>query len=299
MPESNLLTRSIKSLVPYGVVMALVRARNSRRDATIKRKLSEQGSTRDARGVRNIPFAHQAAIEFHTARGLPFEHVRDGSIPEQALDYCSRALDDAIKTPAGQPILGLHVGNFVGVSLCHFLSYVQRRNPASVVVSIDPNLSHRGIRHPQDHAIALANYFGLQRNLVVCAGYSGAKSVSNDGKTFDDEAGKSYDPFASFDVELSCEQQLLNLSRISAGRFDFAVLDGNHEADYLVHEVDIVANLLKPGGILILDDVSVHWDGIQKQFVDLQSKGWRSLGADGQVGILQLNTPAAGEGAAR
>ncbi len=277
-----MLTTVIKNIMPHGIVSSMIRVRDKRRLAEIKRRVKMQEQVRDG---RQAEFSHQAAIQFHTARGLAFHHVCDGSIPEVSLKYCSKMLDEQM--PGTRPLIGLHVGNFVGVSLCHFLNYVKRRSRESVVVSVDPNLSHRGIARPQEHTIMLANYFGLQDNLIVCVGYSCEKSISNDGKSFEDATGKDYDPFAAFAEEMACEQQLLNLSRTSANQFDFAVLDGNHDGDYLGREVELIRKLLKPAGLLILDDITDSWEDIKQKFVELQSKGWRTLGTDGRVGILQ------------
>jgi hypothetical protein len=44
-----------------------------------------------------------------------------------------------------------------------------------------------------------------------------------------------------------------------------------------------VKNLLKPEGILILDDVSDAWSEIKDEYTGLQFKGWRAVGADGRV----------------
>ncbi len=45
--------------------------------------------------------------------------------------------------------------------------------------------------------------------------------------------------------------------------------------------------LLKPEGILILDDVSDAWTEIKAEYDGLQSNGWRAVAADGRVGLLQ------------
>jgi hypothetical protein len=68
---------------------------------------------------------------------------------------------------------------------------------------------------------------------AACAGYSGRKSVSNDGILFISENGSEYDPLSHFSDEQSCEDTLSNLAVLYEGRFDFAVMDGNHEAEYL------------------------------------------------------------------
>ena len=164
---------------------------------------------------------------------------------------------------------------------------MRQRNEKSVVVSIDPDLTHRGIEHPQKHVIAILNHFGLQGNAMICVGYSTSKSISNDGTAFMGENGSEYDPYARFESEQSCEDALSNFCALSEGKFDFAVLDGNHEGSYLQRETAVVRRLLKPNGILILDDVNEAWAEIKAEFDNLSSKGWRLVAADGRVGVLQ------------
>jgi hypothetical protein len=185
------------------------------------------------------------------------------------------------------PLVGLHVGNFLGVSLSHFVNYVRQRDETSIVVSIDPNIQHQGVESPQSHVIAILNHFGLQKNAIISVGYSTHKTVSNDGIAFVGENGREYDPYSNFNSEQSCEDVLGNLCTLSSGRFDFAVVDGNHEGDHLKREVAVVAPLLRPDGLLILDDVSDSWSEIKAEYGSLQASGWRAAGADGRVGILQ------------
>jgi hypothetical protein len=86
---------------------------------------------------------------------------------------------------------------------------------------------------------------------MISVGYSGQKSIGNDGIAFVGEAGEEYDPFSSFPSELSCQDVLRNLITISPGRFDFALLDGNHERAYLQTEIAKVRRLLKPHSLLV------------------------------------------------
>jgi hypothetical protein len=153
-------------------------------------------------------------------------------------------------------------------------------------MSIDPNLTHRGIANPQSHVVAILNHFGLQRNVVVSAGYSMDKSLSNDGFSFSGEVG-DYDPYLKFDAEEACEDTLSNLALTSPRRFDFAVIDGNHNAEYLRRETALMHDLLAPNGVLIVEDVSDAWADIKAEYAGLGSKGWKPAGADGRVGILQ------------
>jgi hypothetical protein len=274
------VVHAVKYVMPHGLMQQILRAQRRRLIAT-------HNTAQASVAAQQIPYSYNAAVEFHCARGLPRSHVVGGSMPESTLAYCSKTLDDLIPTKVDRPLIGLHVGNFLGVSLSHFVNYVRQRNEKSVVVSVDPNLIHRGIEHPQKHVIAILNHFGLQGNAVICVGYSTGKSLSNDGTAFIGENGVEYDPYAGFESEQSCEGALSNLCTISEGRFDFAVVDGNHEGSYLRRETAVVRRLLKREGILILDDVSDAWTEIKAEYDDLQSGGWRAIAADGRVGVLQ------------
>jgi hypothetical protein len=273
---------AVKYVTPYGLVDRIVRAQAVRRSL-----INAQNSAHELAATQRIPYSYNAAIEFHCARGLPRVHIVGGSMTDTTLAFCSKTLDELIPPTGDKPIIGLHVGNFLGVSLSHFVNYVRQRNENSIVVSIDPDLTHRGIEHPQRHVIAILNHFGLQGNAIISVGYSGKKSISNDGVAFRGDTGVEYDPYKRFESEQSCEDALSNLCAMSEERFDFAVVDGNHEGSYLQRETAVVRRLLRPGGVLILDDVSDAWAEIKAEFDDLRSKGWRAVAADGRVGVLQ------------
>jgi Methyltransferase domain len=279
MGYASILKNVAKSVLPHGLVTAVIRSQ------AVRRRRIAAISSRPADTQRK-PYAYSDSIEFLCARGLLRDHVIGGSIPEASLAFCSKHLD--VFMPTDRPILGLHVGNFLGVSLAYFVDYARRKHQNSIVVSIDPNLTHRGIESPQDHVVAVLNHFGLQQNAMICVGYSGGKSISNDGFALTDSSGIEYDPFASYVVEQSCENSLANLCEIWKGRFDFAVMDGNHDAAYLRSEIAIVRTLLAPGGVLVLDDVDDAWADIKEEFGKLGAMGWRAVGADGRVGILEL-----------
>ena len=279
---SSQVVRTVKNVLPHGLVMKYVLSEAARR-----RRIAAHDSAHVSVATKQIPYNYSAAINFLTSSGLSQSEVIGGSIPEPSLSFCSKVLDEFFPTADGRPLIGLHVGNFLGVSLSHFVNYVRQRNDKSVVVSIDPDLTHRGIENPQKHVIAILNYFGLQGNTVICVGYSTSKSLSNDGTPFLGDNGVEYDPYARFQSEQSCEDTLSNLCLTSQGKFDFAVVDGNHEGSYLRRETAIVRRLLRPEGILILDDVSDTWTEIKAEYDSLLSNGWRAIAADGRVGVLQ------------
>ena len=271
---------AVKYLVPQGLAQQLARSKSVARWRV--------GSYNTAQADKGNPaYSYRAAVEFHLARGLTPGHVVGGSMPGASLSFCSEALDNLFPTTDDRPLMGVHVGNFLGISLGHFVDYVRQRNKNSVVVSIDPNLTHRGISDPQKHVIALLTHFGLQKNAIIIVGYSLNKSLSNDGTAFTGENGVEYDPYTSFQTEQACEDTVTNLSTLYAGRFDFAMVDGNHEGSHLSRETEQVGFLLRPGGVLILDDVSDAWSHIKAEYGALQSKDWRGVSADGRVGLLQ------------
>jgi SAM-dependent methyltransferase len=202
--------------------------------------------------------------------------VMAGSISENSLKYSTDILEHHIKS---RPANGLHVGNFVGISLCHYTNFLYQLDKRSVMVSIDPNLSHRGIKRPMEKVISCLTRFGLNGNSIVLTGYSLEKSISNDGVSITQD----YDPKSEYEHELGCENQISLLARLAEGKFDFAVIDGNHEADYLSREIASIARLLKTGGILVLDDV--NWDTLGKVYALLDASLFEKIGSDGRVGL--------------
>lgn len=220
-------------------------------------------------------------LAFLKARGLPEADLLVGSMAQPSLEYIrERAI---LPLDAVGPLTALHIGNFVGVSLAFLAAALRQRHPDSLVVSIDPNLAHRGIRNPQAHVAALLAACGLQRNTMIIAGYSGRKSISNDGVVF-----KGYDPVQEFAGEYACENTLQNLKALCPKTFDVVLMDGNHEGSYLTGELQAALPLLKPGGVVILDDVNAAWTEIREVFSQIATFGLEPIGTDGRVGLARL-----------
>jgi Methyltransferase domain len=225
------------------------------------------------------PYSYEDALAHVVARGWTTEHhARMGSVPEASLATILAALDTAL--PPAQPRL-LHVGNFVGISLSYLLDWARTRN--GLTVSVDPDIPHRGVAHPQRAVCDVLAHFGLaERHLLIC-GYSLDKCFSNDGVVFD-----GYDPAAAWAAEAAPENVLPGLVA-SGQRFDAAFIDGNHDAAYLQRELAEITDLLTPGGVLVLDDVDENWDQISRLFDEVSNGEWpyERILADGRVGILR------------
>lgn len=287
------LKKVVKAVMPYGLVewRNETRARRFREcteaaragfHAERRERIAEaMGSApRVPAAVSGVDVEQVAA--FLRGRGIPEQHVREGSIPSSSLRFLKERVFDTLEP--GRPPCALHVGNFVGVSLVYLGAAMAAVHPDSLVVSVDPNLTHRGIANPQAHVSALLTACGLQRNTLVIAGYSGGKSVSNDGTTFGD-----YDPVVEFSRECACENSVANLARLCRGAFDIAMLDGNHEAGYLLKELGTVRPLLREGARLILDDVDEAWAELKQVFLDLPKLGWTPIATDGRVGVAGVS----------
>ena len=194
-------------------------------------------------------------------------------MPQISLDYARTFLPEDARR-------GLHVGNFVGVSLAYFIHAL---GSESVIVAVDPNIAHRGIANPASRVLALLEHFGLEKNCLLLTGYSLERSVANDGRDY----SGGFATTEAFAAEPSCSHVLPQLTRLTPATFDFVVMDGNHEGAYLRRELACIVTLLRPGGILVLDDVSSEWFEIERVYEEVGGELFEKLGTDGRVGVLR------------
>lgn len=246
------------------------------------RKLAEGAATLGAGG--GSEFSVEGAVRFLTARGLDEPTVREGSIPQESLDYVHTFLRSELGE-AG-PVLALHIGNFVGVSLAWLTDALRSLSPGSRVFSIDPDITHRAVERPATHVFALLGHFGLLESNVVISGYTLEQGVGDDN---------ALEPARAVEAEQRSEQVLRSLGDLASRRFRLILIDGNHDARYLERELEQVRRLLSPGGLLVLDDVDeATWDLVAAIFDRLAGEGdFEELGRDGRLGILRAR-PGAG-----
>ncbi len=228
-------------------------------------------------------FDYEDAVVLLAARGASEQMVREGSMPPESLEYCGRVIRE--QCAGKKPLKFLHVGNFVGVSLAYFTAVAKELDPDAAVVSVDPNIPHRGVKNPQNLVVELLSACNLQSNSMVVCGYTLNKNVGNDGRWI---LFTGYNPHLNYNREYSCENILPGLLKLMPASFDAAVIDGNHDGAYLRREMEVLAGLVKPGGILILDDVSKYWKDVTAVFNDFVNDGrFEKIGEDGRVGILR------------
>lgn len=232
-------------------------------------------------------FGYESAVAHLISRGLPEDAVRAGSMPESSLQRCREAFESRLEP--GRALSLLHVGNFLGISLTWFADFARSWSPRSRVVAIDPNVAHRGIERPQEHVINLLRRFGLDDRVLLVTGYTMRKNLSD---------MPPEDTPAHFARDESCLDALPHLAALAPGSMDIAVIDGNHEPAYLRSEIAEVRKLLRPGGLLVLDDV-FDWRvlaPVARQVDD--SPDTTLLARDHRLGVWQVsadeNRPIAG-----
>ncbi len=253
---------ALRLITPWGIEWWLFRRRAKRAAAAYEADVVRRPPPRERRV--------EEAIRFLVGRGLDEQQVRQGSIPAHSLDFIGERVFERL--PSDRPVRALQIGNFVGVSLCYLSWLVTERHPESVVVSIDPNATHRGIEDPQGHALALLHHFDLLRTNVIICGY-----------TVDWTLGEQLRADG-----LACENVLSSLTRFVGEGFDLILLDGNHDESYLSRELDALRALMTDGSIVVFDDIR-EWEGVRAVFGRaLDEQRFVSLGDDGRVGILQL-----------
>lgn len=273
----------LKSVLPHGLVRAL-QTRQERGYARSRVAILEQQCA-------PVAVSYEAMVAFLVARGVDETQIREGSMPADSLQFLASYLP-ALMQP-GQPLRGLHIGNFLGVSLVSLTAATRALQLQSVVVAIDPNLEHRGIAHPQDHVCALIEHFQLSSHVLLCCGFSDEKNVGNDGRNYlDDYRLLTQEEIAQSVAQSFAPRDVISqLRRLQAGPFDFALVDGNHESSYVRQELNRLHPLLRPGGYVFMDDVSEGWPMIKQLFETSESDQYHCLASNGRVGILQA-TPS-------
>ncbi len=226
---------------------------------------------------------YESMIDYLVSKGLDENQIRQGSMPESSLNEIVSLFDDRFKPGA---LRGIHIGNFVGISIGYILSKCYERDNESFIVAIDPNVPHRGIERPNDICIELLTRMGIQNNVLCINGYSLEKSLSNDGKVYDGV----YNPEKNFALELGAGNQLSYLLKLSADFYHFIVLDGNHNSEYLKRELELASELIVENGVIIVDDVDLNWPSIKKVFEECQIFGLSNVYTNGRIGILERVT---------
>ncbi|MBI1305490.1 MAG: hypothetical protein GC181_02620 [Bacteroidetes bacterium] len=280
------ILRFIKSLLPHRLVLFI----DSRRRTKLMQSRLEESLLvdknqfeREKESARNqnhdSKYSYEEAIHWLMGKGIPETQIRTGSIPEQNI----LRLVDSFGSEGKREVKLLHVGNFVGISLSSLVYGLKKNGLHVQVVTIDPDIPHRGVERPNKIAQHLMEHYQLNENVLWLHGYSLHKSLSNDGRNYSGD----YNPEIHFENEFAPSHQLAALARMIPEQFDLILLDGNHNASYLNQEMGYCLQLLKQDGWLALDDVDENWPAIKSVYTNHDSSKWKEVYADGRMGILQ------------
>lgn len=215
-------------------------------------------------------FCYEDAVQSLIREGFDETAIRHGSIPEKSLTcvggYLFQQFNDSKRE-----VLGLHIGNFVGISLSYFAALVKQLTNNARIVAIDPNISHRGIHHPHERVIELLKRYDLLDLCLFISGYSMAPPEN---------------PQNGYNA-------LANLTMFTKESFDFVVIDGNHDIEYLKTEVTAIRKLLKPGGSIIFDDVNIAYVEIWSYIQQLkEDRTLEFMFEDGRIACFKKKRPS-------
>lgn len=266
----------IKNILPHGVVRAIQNKEESARRRLVTKTKASASTSR----------SYDELFAFLLARGVAQEHLSGGSMPQSSLEFINQILLES--NPSRNPLKGIHVGNFLGVSLAHITMGARSINSESLVIAVDPNLEHRGISHPQDHVCALLNFCDLEKNVLLLCGYSTEKSVGNDGRNYLEESRvlSADEVAATMLQEHAPEHALQNIKKLCGDNLlDFALIDGNHDSSYVESELKVMRPLLRDGAYVFMDDVNEGWPNLKALF-DRGTLGYQAFANDERIGVL-------------
>lgn len=284
MPRAR---RVLSWVIPYGAVRLYRHRCDEREGYALAASISAERRERLDRYAQRVDpqaYDYEASIALLVSMGLDEDQVRDASVPEASLEWIATRLRAELSHQTRAPVV-LHVGNFVGVSLVYITHVLRELHPDALVISVDPGMPHRNVEQPELHVREQLQTFGLTANSIVINGYSRLGNARNDGLT---ALGDVVFPQRAAGIDAACEEVVPNLARLLGPTIDAVMLDGNHDGIYLRDELEPVARLLRPRGLLVLDDVTQGWKDIAEVFESLRvSSTFDGLEYDGRVGVAR------------
>ncbi len=265
---------------PNGSQLEQIKRRNYRKEIKQKEQKLETLARFDNACIEDV---YNNSIKHLLNRGLEENHVVEGSVPLSSLIEIDRLLVNISDKKFG---LGLHIGNFLGLSL-NCISYSMRKsyNSNYLMLSIDPDITHRNIQHPSKYCNELLYLNGLENASIVINGYSGEKNISNDGVEFD----SNYNPFEYFNQEFASTDVIKNLCQILGKKVNLVFIDGHHDSTYVRKELLSIEPLLDVDALLIMDDVdSIAWEELNNLFIEIsQSNKYEKVIHNNRIGVLR------------
>jgi len=274
----KILKSTLRFILPHGIF--LLKERIQRKKLLFERQ--ERIKKFNGKIYSKLDYDYELSIQKLVDRGVSEQQIRDGSIPESSLDYLFDILNERLKDLTS--IKALHIGNFVGISLLYLSNALLKINSNTIIISIDPNIPHRGVSTPQKYVCYLLNIFGFQKSNIILTGYTLEKNFGDDGGTF---YFSKFTNNKSNNHDYIITNLLENLVNLNI-HLDFILIDGNHDGKYLDREVKLVDKLLNKNGMLVLDDVNRNWEEVNYVYKKtLLNPVYKLLANDNRIGIIE------------
>ena len=273
----KIINSILKFILPHGIFLIRQKIIDKKLLRIRQERIDNFKNSRHSKLIYDYEFCIQKLV----MKNLDENQIRDGSIPEDSLIFLFRHIK--VKLSKLKRINVLHIGNFVGISLSYISNAVLNIKPDSIILSIDPNISHRGIDNPRRYVYYLLNLFNFQKSNIVLDGYSLERNIGDDGVFYSSNKSDT----SNYDAKDCFENILENLKKININ-FNLVVVDGNHDGDYLRRETNLIFDLLYDDGILVIDDVNKNWQEVSLVFQELsKQKRYSFIATDGRIGIIQ------------
>jgi len=268
----------LRFILPHGVFLQRVKIKRkkllSQRQERIKKFNGHVHS--------KLEYEYELSIQKLVDRGVSEQQIREGSIPESSLDYLFDILKEKLDNLTS--INALHIGNFVGISLLYLSDALLKINSNSIILSIDPNIPHRGVTIPQKYVVYLLDIFGFQKSNIILTGYTLEKNIGDDGGTLYFSKTNNN---VSNNQGYSVTNLLENLVKLNI-QLDFVLIDGNHDGKYLETETKLVHKLLNKNGLLAIDDVNRNWKEVNLIYKKtLLDPAYKLLADNDRIGIIE------------
>jgi hypothetical protein len=235
---------------------------------------------------KNVEDVYNNSISYLLKKGINPSDLFGGSMPLESIKEIDIFLkNNIVSKSSNEPLIALHIGNFVGVSLnCFTFTICNQNKNNSRVISIDPNINHRGIENPAKFVSELLSLNNLEDSSVMITGYSHEKSLSNDGNIFHD----AYDPLLNLNNEYAPTNVINSISLFLKKKISVVLIDGNHDVSYVIKELNFIKKLLAEDAIIILDDIDEkNWKELFDLYNNLSNDEFEKQFSNGRIGILK------------
>jgi predicted O-methyltransferase YrrM len=274
----DIIKSILRFILPHGIFLQREKMQRKKRLFERQERIKKFNENINSR----LDYDYELSIQKLIDQDVSEQQIREGSIPESSLDHLFDILKERLTKLT--TIKALHIGNFVGISLLYLSNALSKINSNSILISIDPNIPHRGITNPLKHVYYLLNIFGFQKSNIILTGYTLEENIIDDGGTL---------YFSSITNNLIDNQDYTTTHLLESLvktniYFDFILVDGNHDGKYLEREIKLVDKLLYKNGILVLDDINEGWEEVKYVYKKiLLNPAYKLLADDNRLGIIE------------